>query len=116
MAYKGKFLVKRDTTANWVAHKTFIPEKGQIIVFTDYGVKTDDQGNEVLIPGVKIGDGKAYVVDLPFIGCSDAQGILDELRAHEHDQNIHVSAEDRRFWNGKLNYEISGEALVLTNN
>lgn len=115
--FKATFLVKRDTTARWNSCPLMIPKKGQIIVYTDYSHKTDDEGNEVLIPGLKIGDGNAYLVDLPFVGEDKKQDLIhliEEFEAHKTNNEIHVSEEDRRFWNNKLNYQINGETLVLT--
>ena len=48
--------LKRDTEANWLKAKNFIPKSGEIIIY-DY-----ESG-----PKFKIGDGKRNVSDLPFI-------------------------------------------------
>ena len=100
-----------DTTANWNQKTTYIPTKGEIIVYSDYHV-IDGQP----YPGIKIGDGLAYVVDLPFVGEEIESGIMDILNDHIRNQDVHVTPEDKEFWNNKLNYMIDGEKLVLTRN
>ena len=59
-----KATVLTDTTANWNAQLQFIPQAGDIIVYTDHSQKEDGAGNIIEIPGVKIGDGNAYLIDL----------------------------------------------------
>ena len=44
---------------------------------------------------------------------STVDQILRELRDHSENALIHVSTEDREFWNNKLNYTMSGETLIL---
>lgn len=108
---KGRILVTRDTTENWNNYISFIPMKGEIIVYTDRSTITDGNGETVNVPGIKIGDGNAYLIDLPFIDESTKEDILRELRDHTNNDTIHVSNVDRSFWNDKLNYNILGERL-----
>lgn len=110
----GRILATRDTTEHWNAKRSFIPMRGEIIIYTDKTQKDDGFGNVINIPGVKIGDGSAYLIDLPFVGDDERFEILSELRAHTNDRASHVSPEDRAFWNNKLNYEIQGGNLILT--
>lgn len=51
------------TTAYWSAQTTLVSILGAIYIYSDYS--TDGQGND--IPNIKVGDGLAYVVDLPFM-------------------------------------------------
>ena len=98
--------MKRDTAANWSAVGTsFVPLQGEIIVYLDY--QTD--GNGVTYPGIKIGDGNAYLVDLPFV----TENIENILNAHIADTGIHVTAAEKTFWNNKLNTHVNSETLVL---
>lgn len=106
----AKLLV--DTTENWNLQTTFVPDEGMIIVYTDHERIEDQSGNVTFVPGLKIGDGNAYVVDLPFIDDSTT----DQLLEHINDQAAHVSQQDRDFWNNKLNYNLSGETLTLNRN
>ena len=68
------------TTAEWNLEPTLISELNSLYIYTDY--KTVDG---VVIPGIKIGDGLAYVIDLPF--ATDVGGVTEEEKA---------------FWNNKV--------------
>lgn len=91
------------TTAEWDAQTTLVSEKNAFYVYTDHAVVDGKY-----IPGMKLGDGLAYVVDLPFL-----DAVLTE---HIDDTSIHVSAQDRAFWNNKNRGFVNGENLILTNN
>ena len=58
------------------------------------------------IAGFKVGDGLAYVVDLPFV-----DALMD---LHMRNDNIHVTAEEKAFWNAKNRGFVNGENLILT--
>ena len=90
-----------DTTANWATRTTLVSEKDVLYVYTDY--RTEDGET---YPAFKIGDGLAYVVDLPFI---DAP-----LWTHIRDTDIHITAAERTFWNNKNRAYAVGEELILT--
>lgn len=105
--------VYMDTTANWNAKRDYIPNRGDIIVYTDHGQIDDGYGNIIDVPGVKIGDGNAYLIDLPFVGADVRYQILTELRAHTGNTLIHVTPEEKEFWNNKLNCTVNGENLIL---
>ncbi len=79
------------TTTEWQGLTSLVSKKGGIYVWSDY--KTE---NGVDIPAMKIGDGLAYVVDLPFA----TQAItLSQIQS----------------WNNKVSARISGENLILEN-
>lgn len=93
--------IKFDTTENWKASGE-VSEEHVIYVFTDY--KEDPDGNA--IAGIKLGDGKAYIIDLPF---------LDSIAAaHAADTDIHITAEEREYWNNKNRAYAYGETVILT--
>lgn len=80
--------VLSDTTENWNKKASLISELNTVYVYVDHQTKTDEEGKEIWIPGIKIGDGKAYLIDLPF---------SDELMiAHINDLGIHVTSEEKR--------------------
>ena len=111
---KAKAIIARhDTTGNWAMHPLYKPEAGEILIYTDYKTKTDEHGNVTFIPGIKIGDGKAYGIDLPFIADWDATEILARLESHENNKDIHTNPEEKDFWSRKLNLRINGETLVF---
>lgn len=109
----ARICIRRDTTANWNAKRDFIPMKGEAIIYTDKGQMDDGFGNMIKVPGIKIGDGQAYLIDLPFVGAEERYAILQELRQHTSDWSIHVTPEDRERWNNKLNYSIHDGNLVF---
>ena len=83
-----------------------------LVVYTDYQ-SYEEEGQTIYVPGFKIGDGNAYVVDKPFIGEADTK-ILQE---HIEDTGLHIQPGEREFWNTKLNYEEpEGDLLRFTRN
>ena len=106
---RAKALV--DTTEHWMQKRQYIPARGEIIVYSDRNIIDDKY-----YPGVKIGDGSAYVVDLPFVGDDIAYQILAELRIHIEDLNLHVTADEKAFWNNKLNSIVIDVNLIFKRN
>ena len=106
--------VYTDTTAMWNQKTGYVPQQGDIIVYSDKGQIVNDQGETVDVPGIKIGDGNAYVVDLPFVGSDDSSQILTELRAHTSNTAIHVTPEEKHFWNNKINCDVNDGNLILS--
>ena len=97
----------------------FIPLEGEIIVYNDYKTiqkEIDGEVTTVQVPGVKIGDGRAFVQDLPFID----EELRDRLMAHINNPNMHVTLQEKLFWNNKLNVDDASEvvdtALVFNRN
>ena len=119
---------KRDTTENWNNAVGFIPLAGEVIVYTDYETKTyqtEEYGETVTktvqIPNIKIGTGNAYVQDLAFVD----EKTRDILMAHIEDHDIHVTLQEKVFWNNKINVddaaeqisgELADETLILNRN
>lgn len=112
----ARICVRRDTTANWNAQIGFIPLRGEVIIYTDHGQITDEFGNTISVPGIKIGDGNAYLIDLPFVGADVRYQILTELREHSGNTEIHVTGTEKEFWNNKLNYTINDGNLTFNRN
>ena len=67
------------TSEFWKSQTTYIPRKGEIVIYTDYG--QDEKGNN--IPNFKVGDGNAYVMDLHFAGCDFL------LQMHINNKSVH---------------------------
>lgn len=82
-----------------------------IIVYTDKGQTTKD-GQIINIPKIKIGDGNAYCVDLPFID----DDIFNIINNHINNSTIHVTQAEKDFWNNKINSsdEVEEENLIFT--
>ena len=115
------------TTAGWNEQPSLISERGAIYVYSDHSSTIID-GQAKSVPGIKIGDGSSYLLDMPFVetgggggssGPSD-QEILDLLTDHINNSSIHVSSSDRTFWDGKsrayVGTGVQSDTLVLTNN
>ncbi len=111
--------IKHDTTENWNNATGFIPLPGELIVYDDYETKTyqvEEYGEMVTktvnIPNVKVGTGNAYVQDLMFIG----DDIREIVMQHIHDYDVHVTLQEKLFWNNKVNIDddydkVHGEVL-----
>lgn len=116
---EARIKFKRDTTANWNNARGFIPLEGEIIIYTDYKTITENvNGDNIItfVPGIKLGDGRAYVQDLPFVD----KELREELLNHINNSNIHVTALEKEFWNNKLNVNdysevVSGELIFNRN-
>lgn len=78
------------TKEYWSQQLGFIPKKGAIIIYTDY-TKQYSGETTVDVPNFKVGDGKAYVVDLPFSN----DDLRMAIRTHLEDASIHLSEDDR---------------------
>lgn len=101
------------TTAEWQAHSTYVAPGGTICIYSDRGSYKDINNNNIIVPGIKISDGHAYVTSLPFVGDDVIAAIRSELNNHINDNIRHITAEERTFWNNKLNTTLDGEILVL---
>lgn len=107
-------IVSEDTTAGWNDKLDYVPKRGEIVLYTDRDTIIDEQGNTIMVPGIKIGDGNAYLVDLPFQDEATRNKALEELKNHEANTSIHVTEEEKEFWNAKLNYDVAGDELIFT--
>ena len=121
----ARIKLKHDTTENWNNARGFIPLLGEVIIYDDYETKTwtvEEYGETVTktaqIPNIKIGTGNAYVQDLPFVD----QQTREFLNEHISNNNIHVTLEEKLFWNNKINIddlyeqeygELEEETLIL---
>lgn len=84
------------TTAEWSTLGLAKSEQGKIYVYSDYSSQTIE-GDTYPVPAIKIGDGNAYIVDLPFY-------------------NVVTQAE-KDFWNHKVDAymdDVNEENLILT--
>ena len=75
------------TTDEWNTDRDLIAKKNTIYVYTDYD--KDREGKDV--PNIKIGDGKAYLIDLPFAYSGG------------------VTQEQIEYWNNKISVRLDDE-------
>lgn len=95
--------VKFNTTVGWDSQTSLVSQVNTLYVYTDH--QTDSQGRPVA--GIKVGDGNAYVVDLPFTDAISTEHIADTTR--------HITASERDFWNNKVRCYYAGtEQLIFT--
>lgn len=99
------------TKQEWNSDIYFISQANVLYIYSNYKTVIQD-GEEILLPGFKMGDGKTYLIDLPFL---NDNSIEDTLLDHINDNIIHVSLDDRNFWDNKLNLELElqNETLIL---
>ena len=91
--------VKVATTAEWNAQPQLIGVQGTVYVYSDHEHTPDGQP----VPGFKVGDGTTYLIDAPF---------NDDLSMrHINDTDIHVTPEEKAFWNNKVTVYINAEDL-----
>ena len=103
--------IRINTEEYWNSQTACIPPRGCLVVYTDHG-RTED-GRDV--PALKIGDGDAYLADLPFITGTDPD-LVRRLEDHLLDPDIHATPAEKERWNNKLNCEVEGTTLVLNRN
>ena len=104
--------IYRDSTSNWNKQPNLIAENACIYIYSDYDTMEIEGGIEY-IPGIKIGDGTTYLIDLPFI----TDKIITTLINHINDNTAHITDFERQFWNNKVTAYEDPEnegTLVLT--
>ena len=96
-----------DTTANWNRQMSLIAEEGAIYIYSDYTSYSDEIGNTVSLAGIKIGDGKAYLADIPFVTDALTSFILE----HVNNKDVHITPQERTFWNNKVSSYVDPESI-----
>ena len=99
------------TTAQWNAQASLVSEANVLYIYTDYKTKTVS-GNTVNIPGLKIGDGTTYLIDLPFVAANE-----DALAEHIANTTVHITANERANWDNKVSCFLddqNNEMVVFT--
>ena len=92
------------TTEYWNSMPSLQSLQGAIYIYTDYKTIEED-GVTKNLPGIKIGDGDAYVIDLPFISDSESKQITtltETVNAHIGAVDAHTSSAEKEFWNNKV--------------
>lgn len=112
----NKMIYYSKTKSEWNLNRDFISQKNVLYIYTDYKIIEKD-GEQILIPGLKIGDGTTYLIDLPFINDTSRGSELEQLILdHINNKVIHISAEERNFWNNKLNVLLQPDTQTLVLN
>ena len=97
------------TTAYFEGVKTTVPPKGQLVIFSDLRsieiTNSDSSKSTITSAGIKVGDGEKTIEQLPFIDWF--------YWDHINDKNIHVTSEQKKFWNNKITCKVDDETLNL---
>lgn len=105
------------TVAEWGTRYNFVAPQGTIMIYTNHGtIETND--TTIAVPAIKIADGSTPCIDLPFVGDDVKQEIMTTINNHINDNVRHITAEERTFWNNKLNCEdtVTSNNLILNRN
>lgn len=95
------FIMK--TKQEWQYWGRELSQKGIFYIYTDNEV-IEEGSSRIQIPGIKIGDGLAYICDLPFV----TDYLSKILWEHVNDKIIHITQQEREFWNNKVTSYING--------
>ena len=106
-ALDGKILV--GTKAEWAEKATTIPEKGTIIIYSDYATVNDALDVPYDVPNFKVGDGNAYLVDLPF----SQDDLRAAIAAHIADDTRHLTPDDRTKLASSVSVSVDGSNLIF---
>lgn len=94
------------TTATWNSQPQLVSDRGYLYIYSDY--KQNSQGQN--IAGFKVGDGNAYLIDMPFTDETMQDHIVDTVH--------HITQTEREFWNSKvrcyIDAEIQDDNLIFT--
>ena len=96
------------TTAYFEGVKTTVPPRGQLVIFSDLRSITKSDGTTITSAGIKVGDGIKTIEQLPFIDWF--------YWNHINDPYIHITEDERTFWNNKISCEVNDETLNLFKN
>lgn len=98
-----------NTVEGWANQSNLIGKRNALYVYTD-AYMIDGK----VAPDIKIGDGSSYLIDTPYLSSAD---IRKQLEDHINDNSIHVTAEEKEFWNNKVrayHSTIQDETIVFT--
>lgn len=102
------------TRTQWDLQPTLQSQKNAVYIYTDYQTRDNGDGTYTFIPGIKIGDGMSYLIDMPFVAGND-----EVIEQHILNNTIHVTEEDKESWNNKWRGyvdEANPTVLVFTTN
>lgn len=100
----GQKTIYYGSTEYWNNQPRLVAQRGCLYIYKDW--KTLEDGRA--IAGIKVGDGTSYLIDMPF---------TDEIwQEHIDDMIVHITQEERDFWNNKVRCYINSdtENLIFT--
>ena len=87
-----------DTKENWNAQTRLKSERKAIYIYSNQSYIDDGEGGQIPVPAIKIGDGTSYLIDMPFVN----NDLMLQLADHINDKIVHITEEERIFWNNKV--------------
>lgn len=106
----GTVKVYRGTTQAWDSQVSLVSELNAIYIYSDHDTYDDED-----LPAIKIGDGTSFLIDMPFI-----TDHTSELLNHLADGDIHVTIQEKTFWNNKVSCDesriVPDNLLILKTN
>lgn len=110
----NKMIYYSKKKSEWNLDKNLISQKNVLYIYSDYK-SIEKDGEQILIPGLKVGDGTTYLIDLPFVNDISKNNELEQMILdHLDNKVIHISMEERNFWNNKLNLvQPESQTLIL---
>ena len=97
---EGKANIQMKTTEEWRQDPSLIGQLNTFYIYTDRNTKVDEETGRIInVPGIKVGDGSSYLIDLPFVD--------DLFYSHINNLDIHVTLAEKQFWNNKIRIQDS---------
>lgn len=113
----NKMIYYSKKKSEWDLDTDLLSQKNVLYIYSDYKIVKNENQKQIFIPGLKIGDGTSYLIDLPFVNETSSNSNFEEiLMNHINNNTVHISPEDRLFWNNKLNLFLSDENLIFNRN
>ena len=64
---KNNLIYYSKTTEEWNSDITYLSQPNVLYIYTDYKTIETEQGETIFLPGLKLGDGNGYLIDLDAI-------------------------------------------------
>lgn len=84
-------IIDSKTTAEWNSQPGLISEKNKIYVYTDY-----DEVDGQKIPAMKIGNGNAYLIDLPFTAMGSGNVTPEQIEFWNNKARVYIDSQDEQ--------------------
>lgn len=99
-----------DTKENWDTQRQLIAEKGHFYIYSNAATTQNEKGVLVFAPGIKVGDGTSYLIDMPYSVFGSDHQILTN---HVENTEIHIDNEERSKWNEKVSIKVNAATGTL---
>ncbi len=100
----GDVKVLISTQEGWDSQRTLISERNTLYIYSDH-----DRIDGKDVPALKVGDGTSYLIDMAYV-TDNASVLMNHIR----NDDIHVTAEEKEFWNNKVRCDESVIAIEDT--